>query len=197
MANRVDVLRVLRVLSAAYPQFEVRDAQIDVYCVVLADLPAHVLAAAAIQHISSSKWFPTVAELRDCAVELMRNEAGLPTAAAAWGEVKRQIAAVGTYGSPKFTDPITARVVGYLGWRSLCLSQQETADRARFMDAYAVEMRREAAQARMLPQIRELAERLSIASGPRGTRMIAAGDETEERRDADRDAVVRQRQDGL
>lgn len=54
----------------------------------------------------------------------------------AWGEVNEQMARAGSYGQPKFTDPLTERVVKIMGWSNLCRSENESADRAHFMRMY-------------------------------------------------------------
>lgn len=54
----------------------------------------------------------------------------------AWGDVLREIGATGRYREPRFADPVTAAVVGRLGWRELCDSENAVADRARFVQLY-------------------------------------------------------------
>jgi len=58
------------------------------------------------------------------------------TSAEAWGIVKNQISQIGSYGQPKFEDPIIAKAVGILGWRELCMSENQEIDRAHFFKVY-------------------------------------------------------------
>ena len=59
-----------------------------------------------------------------------------PDAMEAWGTVLAEIRRTGYYGQPQFEDSLTAAVVRQMGWKDLCISDDATADRARFVDAY-------------------------------------------------------------
>ncbi len=153
--------RVVRLLVHAYPLANISVETIEVYCALLADLEPERLRAAVLQHIAQSRFFPTVAELR----ELILGQLGAPAAdaLAAWGEVMQQVRAVGIYGAPAFADPLTGSLVGALGWRNICNDETgNVANRARFLDAFAARSRQLDLQARNLPQLRELAARLSL-----------------------------------
>lgn len=140
-------------------------ALLDIWKTLLADIPPEVLKAAAFQHIASSKWFPTVAELRELAREITC-PARL-TGVEAWGVVKREIARVGLSGKPDFGDEFIAAAVRTLGWGSLCMSEFEAADRARFIQCYETFIAREDRQAALLPQVRALMGEVSQVLLPR------------------------------
>jgi hypothetical protein len=158
MANEKQVRGLLRAISGAYPTFELTDDRVSIYVKLLADLDADALTAAAQQHIVTSKFPPTVAELRDGCANLTRP--ALPAWADAWGEVLEAIRRVGYLGQPSFSHPLIEQAVqGMGGWKLLCAMEiSETAtQRAQFRDiynAYASRCEREAA---LLPAVRALA----------------------------------------
>ncbi len=110
------------------------------YAAGLMDLDFDVAHAAVIRIVHTSKFLPTVAEIREAAgvIKHGNRRAG----AEAWGEVIAKIRRFGSYRTPGiefyFEDPITARVVKALNWAELCSGEgsQIMADRARFIDAY-------------------------------------------------------------
>ena len=59
--------------------------QLEVWFALLSDLDAELLGAAALQHMAASKWFPTVAELREIVAALLSERP--PTAMEEWGMV--------------------------------------------------------------------------------------------------------------
>lgn len=168
MATSNEILALFRTLKANYsyalknqmPE-QISDLQI-LWCDLLKDLDIDVLKAAAIQHVATSKWFPTISELRDGAFDIMNPRQ--QTAMEAWGEVVRQIRNVGSWGKPKFEDPITGRLVSDIGWINLCHSEMLAADRARFIEAYDVIVKRERQETMELPMVIEVKRRLQAVT---------------------------------
>ncbi len=58
------------------------------------------------------------------------------TAGEAWGIVKKEISKVGCWGKPNFEDPIIKKTVEIIGWRTLCMTERPSAERAQFMKIY-------------------------------------------------------------
>lgn len=133
-------------------------ALLDIWKQLLADIPPEILKAAALQHIATSKWFPSIAELRALAREIIYPSrlCGVE----AWGLVKREIHRVGIYGKPKFDDEFIAVAVKTLGWDSLCMGDHEPSNRARFIACYDALVQREEKQMALLPQVRNVIEHL-------------------------------------
>lgn len=166
MATLDDIRQIVGTLSLAYPNFE-RDkrpdqlaAMIDIYHRTLYDIDARLLEAAVMQHITNSKWFPTVAELREAALSLTHFEE--LSAEEAWIEVKQAIRRVGYYGVPQFSDDRIKQAVSAFGWRELCSYdiEQEGITRAHFMRIYESLQRRSRAVDSMLPEILERIDRV-------------------------------------
>lgn len=104
----------------------------------LADLDASKASEVVTRICSDSEFFPTIATIRKAyaaATGIKRK-----TGAEAWGEVLAAVSRFGVYRVPgvdfSFDDENTARCVRALGWKNLCESENATADRARFVDAY-------------------------------------------------------------
>lgn len=178
MATEAEIVKVWTVLINCYPYFGKDKSAGDlkltlgIYERLLADIPADVLEAAAMQHIASAKFFPTVAELRDLAAALV-----LPppmAALEAWGEL-RQKAIVewnrytdnGHMPWPTFSDPLIGHILAVMGGpQTLQDSTFEAADRARFLELYEELAQRRRQEAMLLPQARELHARLAGGQPP-------------------------------
>jgi hypothetical protein len=73
MANSNDINYILEMLVVAYPNAKIDPKTPDVYEMLLGNLDGHLLRQAASEHIQSSKWFPTIAELVTVVHELEMN----------------------------------------------------------------------------------------------------------------------------
>jgi hypothetical protein len=151
-------------LAAAYPNTQIGGETLTVYARTLADIPLDVLDAAIAQCLAESEFFPTVARLREKAISLSRPSGLRLTAAEAWEQVRREIWRTGSYGDPHFADPLVNRAVAVVGWRELCLSENQVADRAHFFRVYEQLAERERQDERLLPESKELRQVLREAA---------------------------------
>jgi hypothetical protein len=163
------IIDCLIMLKAAYPRMEwAKDTAKDtmkVYEMALSDIDPALLKTAVLKHITTNKWFPTVAELRESAAAILAQASGLPSAYEAWGEVTRQMRLRGRWRAPEL-DPMTKRAVDVIGgWPFLCASENVTADRARFIEAYSQLAKRQQDDAMMLPAVREYTAQLADPEG--------------------------------
>lgn len=135
---------VVVAIKAAYPRF---NALPDKYAIrawyrMLADMDFEVVENAVLEHISTSAFPPSIAEIRKLCVERYKK---VPLSFdGAWNEVLAAIAKYGLNGSREALgtmDPITLDVVKNLGWRNLCLSENQVADRANFREAYEAKVK--------------------------------------------------------
>jgi hypothetical protein len=138
--TEIESQRLWTVLLAAYPSASARlDAQAirdtgSVYRRMLADLEYPEANAAIERLIATSKWLPTVAEIREAAVTVATGE--VRSGGEAWGDVLQAVRRFGYQRRPEFDDPVVAQCVSMLGWGEICMSENQTADRARFIDLY-------------------------------------------------------------
>ena len=151
MTPTKELFKTMAVLGAAYPNFEVQETTGEVYFKLLEDIPAETLERAALEHIARSKFFPTIAELRQAAFDLLEASSPLPEGHEAWQAVLAEVERVGHAGSPEFDSPLIAKAVGTLGWRTICLSDNVAVERAHFMQVYSGLVAKERDQLRRLP----------------------------------------------
>lgn len=136
--------QTMTTLLAAYP-VETRNisgreiaAIVEAYRNGLADLDDELVQRAVDVVTKTSERLPTIAKIRQAAVELQHGHRR--PGGDAWGDV---VAAIRRHGASKtpgvdfvFPDPLVARAVDRMAWRELCLSTNQVADRARFIELY-------------------------------------------------------------
>ena len=167
MASKQTIAEMMLILHTAYPHYRGKKDTARVYAELLADIPDDLLIAGAKAHASTGKFFPSVAELREAAFDLQARAQGIPNAAEAWGEVMHQVRNVGSYGRPEFSAPLIYSAVDALGgWKALCASDNNVADRAHFLKIYGSLQERSQRDTAMLPEVRgviaEMAEKMRM-----------------------------------
>lgn len=160
-------------IKSAYPASKILEdkASMDFWYTMLMDLPYEVAENAAMEHISTSTFPPSIAEIRKLCID--RIKAPALSFDEAWGVVQKAISAFGYYNSEQAygtMDELTLATVKNLGWSRLCLSENPAADRANFREAYEarvaaqrnksqlpefVSKKKEQLQARYIPAIEE------------------------------------------
>lgn len=157
MATEKEVAQIVAVIAAAYPNFKVTPQTVEVYYKTLADISADELQAATMQSIAEAgrQFAPSVGELRGAVLELRKSVVGVPSSYQAWQEVITQIRDNGgDFGKPVWSNPLVEAAVKAIGWRELRMSENQTADRARFLQAYEQLSERAARDEIALPQVR-------------------------------------------
>lgn len=130
----IDAAKLVATLAAAYRDSKISPETSRVYESLLADLDLEVAKEAVLRLIATSKWLPTIAEIRSTAVDIERGP--VRSGGEAYGDVLAEIRRTGHYGVPRFNDPLVARCVEMMTWRGLCLGDNEASDRARFIELY-------------------------------------------------------------
>lgn len=156
MDNETEIIKLVGVMAAGYPNTQITKQTIDVYLMMLKDVPLDILTTAIQQCMAESEFLPTVAKIRGKAVALCAPVA--PEPLEAWGIVQKEIQRVGFYHSPTFDDPIIAKAVDCIGWKDICLSENAIADRAHFSKVYVGLVRQAENDRRLIPQARQLQE---------------------------------------
>lgn len=158
-----EILKLIGVMAAGYPNTQVSPETFKVYLSLLKDIPLDLLTTSVQQCMAESEFLPTVAKIREKALTLSSPVA--PEPLEAWGIVQKEISRVGAYRSPVFADPIIAKAVDCIGWQTLCMSENQVADRAHFAKVYEGLLRQAENDRRMLPAARQIQEgvRLMIA----------------------------------
>lgn len=145
--TKAEVTKLVAVMCAAFPTAKVTADTCAIYERMLADLEYPVANAAVEQLLATARFMPTVAEIRERCLAISSGE--VKPGGEAWGLVLKAIGRYGRNRSPgtdfHFADPVTHDCVTALGWRELCDSEMQGADRARFIELYdrlAVQARR-------------------------------------------------------
>lgn len=154
MSNKSTIIRLMGIMALAWPRFEIKDGSSAVYYEMLKDIPDEVLETSAKQLATTCTFFPSIAEWRKAAFDILINKPGLPSAFEAWGIVCNEIRRIGSYREPEFSFPAIQRVVEILGWKYLCMSEQSEYDRAHFFKIYDSLISRAEEDARLLPDVR-------------------------------------------
>ena len=173
MATPKDIAGIVAMISAAYPNFNPTELTVEVYLKTLQDLPGEELQLAAMQCISENgrKFAPSVGELRGAVAEIRRRTANAPSSYEAWQEVQQQILENGgDYGRPVWSHALVEKTVRVIGWRNLRMSEEQVADRARFISAYEQFEARMLADEMLLPEVRGYIE-------ANGGRLLAPADQ--------------------
>jgi len=138
-----DTLTILGVLTAAYPNARITPETVRVYVLTLQDIPLDLLENAALHLITTSTFFPTVAELRDASYRIMFGLHRVPTAAEAWNQIQRQRYQCLAYfiynvqsEKPSFSHPFVEQVIHAFGCRNLTDPTSEPYMRANFCKTY-------------------------------------------------------------
>lgn len=172
MATKQDVLEVMTILAAAYPRFKLVKESITAYAMLLEDLDAEELRAAAKDRATKGVFFPSVHELRQAVVDMRRIANQVPTAYEAWQEVittgpefRRDVVEVDgklTIKSSKyvFTHPLVEQVARLMGWPGMFPTGEDSlmADRSHFLKAYDQALRQAMEQEITLPEVRDFIE---------------------------------------
>ena len=137
-----DIIKILCAFRQAFPNSKADSDTMLIYACALMDLDVSVLKAAMIKILQTSKFFPSVAEIRSTAEDMVDfyNKTTLPTDGEAWEEVQRQVRKIGPYSSQtwEFSCPEVERAARQFGLMELCRLQENEVNtaRAQFMRIY-------------------------------------------------------------
>lgn len=162
--TRQEIAVLVALAAGNHPHVQDLGATADLWLMMLGDLPFDVAKTALGKVLATSRFFPTVAEIREAAASL--RPAGAPEPELAWAEVLDQIRRVGAYGTPVWSHPAVGRAAEalYGGWLKLCenlMTETLGVDRAHYMRIYATLAQREREAALLPPAVREMAAQLA------------------------------------
>lgn len=131
-----EAAKLVMMLLAAYPHGKTNEGTSGVYEQMLLDLDFESASKAITRLIGTSKWLPTVAEIRSTATDLRLGPAR--GGGEAWADAIEAVRSVGRYGVPKWRDPVLGEAMRLWGsWRDFCDSpSDDPGGRARFIELY-------------------------------------------------------------
>lgn len=131
--TKSEVQKLVAMMAGVWDRPPVQPEKVEAYCFALADLDRELSREAVRSLMQTSRFFPTIAEIRERAV---KNRVNLPTPEEAWGIVRRAIGTVGWYCIPEFDCDEVQDAVRAIGWQNMCVDDNEAATRARYIDAF-------------------------------------------------------------
>lgn len=128
------------VLEDSLPDFVISDKKntLQNWYEMLKDLSPEVWEHCIRMHLATCKFKPTVAHLREYAEKIL-NPVSEMTPDQAWQEVTAAIRKNGSYKEQEALEsmsPITRDIVKAMGYKLLCLSEDQMADRAHFLKMF-------------------------------------------------------------
>lgn len=148
---------IIVALTSNYRTFAITEkVQFDYWYSMLQDIPYKQIQLTVNKYIAEEKWPPTIACLRKSFIE--STEVQALDSNSAWGEVQDAIRYHGSYGEKKAFEsmsPVTAEVIKNMGYKDLCMSQNQMADRAHFMKMYDSYSERKQKTAQLPPTIQK------------------------------------------
>jgi hypothetical protein len=110
------------------------------WMMILNDIPYKIAEAALIKVLSTAKFFPVPADIREAANSFTP---GLPTAEEAWLEVYHNARVNGIYRPSEWSSKVIKEAVDGIGWRNICYSENLGVERAHFMRIYGTLKKRQ------------------------------------------------------
>lgn len=162
-------------LKTYYPREQLLPNQqaMELWFRELQDIPADIADVVLRKWVSTNKWSPSIAEIREMASTVVNGEA--QTWGEAWETVIRAIKKYGSY-RPKEAleslDPVTRKCVESLGFRELCISENAMADRANFRMIYETMQKREQVNQQLALPLREAINMIQLKGLDDNTKLI-------------------------
>lgn len=157
--NKKEFATFAMALRTYYPRENVlpNDKAVELWFMQLADIPYPVAEAGLNKWVTLNKWSPSIADIREMACEVSQNE--FPEWGEAWEEVLYAIRKYGSYRSREALDslkPLTRKVTERIGFKNLCMSENQMADRASFRMIYEHMAERAKREGQMPQQLKDV-----------------------------------------
>lgn len=110
----------------------------DLWFRQLQDVPYPVAEAVLAKWVATNKWSPAISDIRDGVAEI-QNGGPAPDWGEAWDQAMNAIRRFGSYeeaAAMESLPPLARETVKRLGYKSLCWSENQVADRANFRQVY-------------------------------------------------------------
>lgn len=197
--TRADAAKLVAIIVTAYPNFDkFKDAQaiastVDLWATMFSDDDGRVIGLAVKKHIATSKWPPSVAEIREIMLEIQRPDLVPPDQA--WAAVSDYMHTKGDHsgdGLQYALPPLVARAVEVIGYHNLYEMSRGTygdskpgMDRVAFLQQYTAMYDRERARAMTPAEVLEDIDAIAGALPDRGQHLLEVREQA--RREHDRE----------
>lgn len=156
--NKKEFSKIAMAIKTYYPNQNLLPNQqaMELWYLQLQDIPYKVCMAVVNKWVALNKWAPTIADIRENAVDISDGEQ--KDWSEAWQDVLLNIREYGYHraedGLEELTG-VTRQTVERLGYTRLCHSENIMADRANFRDIYNELSKREAQEKQIPKQLLE------------------------------------------
>lgn len=137
----------------------------DLWFRQLQDIPFPVAEAILAKWVATNKWSPSIADIRDSMAEI-QNGGPADDWGEAWDQAMTAIRRFGSYdedGALASLPPLTRETVRRLGYKSLCWSENQVADRANFRQVYEILSKRKVETDKIPLPVRETLKALAAS----------------------------------
>lgn len=170
---------IIRAITLSYPNFKsLEDPEgLELWYRNLCDIPQELLEIAVGKYISTNVFPPSIAQLRQYAMEIVTGQ-DTKNETTAWSLVQRAIRNYGSYREQealewiKKEDQIAGLVTQRIGFKDLCLSENIIADRAHFQKAYQITKHQEEKEKSLPVYINKAQKRIRSLQGTRNIKDI-------------------------
>jgi hypothetical protein len=162
--KRTEVIKLIGLCSVNYrnwPEKDKEDMVISLWLKMLDDTEYFIAEAAVEKYLAESVYPPTIADIRTRIADITVIKE--KTAIEAWGDVTKAISKYGSYNEVKAMESfrgVTKKVVESIGFKTLCISENEMADRAHFLKVYDTWAKRDREDALLLQSTKDVMERI-------------------------------------
>lgn len=165
--NKKEFATFAAALRTYYPREQIlpNEQAMELWFRELQDIPMEIAEATLRKWVSTNKWSPSIAEIRENATSI---KDGDPLT---WGESwERALAAIRKFGSYRprealdSLDPLTRKCVESIGFRELCMSENPMTDRANYRMIFEVMAKREQAHKQLALPLQEVINRIQLKS---------------------------------
>lgn len=146
-------------LRTYYPRENLlpNDEAMDLWFAQLQDIPYKIAQAGLQKWVATNKWSPSIADIREMTSGITFGE--IPDWGEAWSETQKAIRRFGSYRVAEALEslsPLTRKVVERIGFMNLCMSDNESADRANFRMIYETLAERQKRDAQLPAPLKEM-----------------------------------------
>lgn len=132
--DKRETAEVLAMLASAYPHVKITKETAEIYHDVLEDLEIGECVQASREIVRFSQFFPSASEIRRGVLKATKQLSPLPIEA--WSEVVQVVSSEGLGKSHEWSHATIQEVVQAIGWREICMSENQGVLRAHFLKLY-------------------------------------------------------------
>lgn len=159
--NRKEIINLLGIATANFPNLQQKEMKPTaiLWEKALSDIPYDIAEKAIIKVLSTSHFFPTIADIREAVAQMTQPRT--LDAMEAWGLIGQAIRQFGYYRQKEAMESLpddVAEMVKRFTWRELCLSENIETLRAQFRMAWETQSKRKNELKALPSEIRSLLE---------------------------------------